>query len=62
MSEFYAVLDVFEGHDSAADLLIGSYSLAGREKVFQYLDHSFSKRAVEIFEDEVGVRFADSAL
>ncbi len=62
VSHFYTVLDVFECHHPIADLLAGSCSLAGREKVFQYLGHSFTKGTVKIFEYEVGVRFADRAL
>lgn len=62
MSYFYTILDVFECHYSIADLLVGSCSLAGREKVLQYLGHSFTKRTVEVFEYEVGVGFANSAL
>lgn len=62
MSYFYTVLDVFECHHSVAHLLIGSCSISGREKVLQYLRHSFTKRTIEIFEDEVRVGFADCAL
>ena len=62
MSYFYTILNVLECHHSAADLLVGSCSLTGREKVLQYLSHSFTQRTVEIFEDKVGIRFANSPL
>ena len=62
MPYFYTVFDVFECHHSTADFLAGSCSLARRKEVLQYLDHSFAKSTVEVFEDEVGVGFADSAL
>lgn len=62
MPYFYTVLDIFECHYSVANFLVGNCSLSGREKVLQYLGHTFTEGTVEIFEDEVGVRFADSAL
>lgn len=50
-----AVLDVFERHDSIADLLITGGGLTWGEDVFKDLHHTLSKRSDEIVENEVWI-------
>ena len=55
VSYFDTILNVLECNNSVADLLVGSSSLAGWEKVLEYLNHSLAKRTVKVFKDEVRV-------
>ena len=55
-----AILNILEGHNSVADLLICCHGLSGREKVFQDLHHSFPERCVEVFENKMWIGLAHS--
>ena len=50
MSNFYIVLNVFEGHDSISHFLICCCGIPRREEMLDYLGYPFAQRSVEVFE------------
>ena len=60
VSHFDAILDILEGHNSAAELGLVGNSLSWWEDVLQDLNDSQSELRCKAFEDQMRVRLADS--
>ena len=61
VSYFDAVLDILEGHNPAAHLLVGRGRLSRWEEVLHNLHHSLAKWGIEVLEYQVRIGLADCA-